>query len=101
MSPASKGRVLAALWWSRKEVYPFASDVYRRGHWATDFRRWLSTSSEYRVAYQEGYEPWVIGSRWVGRRLMGCCSRGQVLGFKGSVYTCSAWGYTERSLGRV
>ncbi|KXZ47363.1 hypothetical protein GPECTOR_36g85 [Gonium pectorale] len=49
---------LYLMWKTKKEIYPFASDVYQRGHGATDFPRWFQSDAEYGVRYQSGYEPW-------------------------------------------
>ncbi|GLC43920.1 hypothetical protein PLESTM_001535800 [Pleodorina starrii] len=63
LQPGAKNSELLAMWKSRKQIYPFASDVYRAGHATTNFDRWMRSSSEYQIRYQKGYEPWFIGAR--------------------------------------
>lgn len=48
---------------SEPDVVPFASQVWPQGHRATDFDRWKEASAPYEVAYEEGFEPFVIMNR--------------------------------------
>ncbi|CAM9624252.1 unnamed protein product [Ectocarpus sp. 12 AP-2014] len=52
--------------WEKGRVVPFASRVWARGHRATNFDRWKAAtdlSGWYEVAYEEGFEPFVIMNR--------------------------------------
>lgn len=53
----------------------FHVDRYSQGHRATDYGRWAASERPYRVAYQEGYEPYVIVARdrvpWCDERFVG------------------------------
>lgn len=49
--------------WDKGRVVPFASQVWPPGHRATDFTRWRSVTTPYEVAFQEGFEPFVIMHR--------------------------------------
>lgn len=52
--------------WEQGRVVPFASRVWAQGHRATNFNRWKAAtdlSGWYEVAYEEGFEPFVIMNR--------------------------------------
>ncbi|CAM9421540.1 unnamed protein product, partial [Ectocarpus sp. 13 AM-2016] len=52
--------------WEQGRVVPFASRVWAQGHRATNFDRWKAAtdlSGWYEVAYEEGFEPFVIMNR--------------------------------------
>ena len=42
---------------------PFHVSRFPKGHQPTDFDRWATSTVRYEVAYEECYEPYVIGSR--------------------------------------
>ena len=46
-----------------RSIEPFHVGHYPAGHRATDAARWATTDSPYAVAYEEGYEPYVVASR--------------------------------------
>ncbi len=48
---------------SKPVVVPFASQVWPQGHRATDFDRWKGADEPYGIAYEEGFEPFVIMNR--------------------------------------
>ncbi|EFJ50228.1 hypothetical protein VOLCADRAFT_89141 [Volvox carteri f. nagariensis] len=60
---SAKGTRLVALWKKAEKIYPFAYDVYRAGHSATDYNKWFRSKLDYQVSYRPGYEPWFIGAR--------------------------------------
>lgn len=49
--------------WDKGRVVPFASQVWPPGHRATNFRRWTNVATPYEVAFEEGFEPFVIMHR--------------------------------------
>ena len=48
---------------SKPAVVPFASEVWAQGHRATNFEKWKRADAPYEVAYEEGFEPFVIMNR--------------------------------------
>lgn len=49
--------------WGKGRVVSFASQVWPPGHRATDFARWRRATAPYEVAFEEGFEPFVIMHR--------------------------------------
>lgn len=49
--------------WDDGRVVPFASRVWAQGHRTTNFDRWKGANTPYEVAYEEGFEPFVIMNR--------------------------------------
>lgn len=58
-----------------QQIRGFHMDGFASGHRSTDFERWLSASVDYKVQYEEGYEPYIIARRtavpWYDERFKG------------------------------
>eukprot|EP01012_Entosiphon_sulcatum_P062187 TRINITY_DN8837_c0_g1_i1.p1 TRINITY_DN8837_c0_g1~~TRINITY_DN8837_c0_g1_i1.p1 ORF type:complete len:899 (+),score=85.98 TRINITY_DN8837_c0_g1_i1:52-2748(+) len=61
-----QNRYEAETLWEEQELRPFCSTAWPVGHAATQYPRWFQAgNTAYRVAYEDGFEPYVIVNRWL------------------------------------
>lgn len=59
--PSTKSQIVEM--YKNQQVVGFHTGHFAPGHKATNFEYWITTDSIYQVKYQEGFEPYIIGSR--------------------------------------
>ena len=46
-----------------EDVIAFRSDIWPKGHSATNFTRWMNSTAPYMVEWEPDYEPYIVASR--------------------------------------
>jgi glycosyltransferase-like protein LARGE len=63
--PANKSQLLPMV--ASGDVIAFRSDIWPKGHGATNYSRWMAATDMYTVEWEPDYEPYIVVSRNVPR----------------------------------